>query len=53
MSEDFVQYMIDTINKGSLSLMLSIGHRTKLFDVMSTLPPSTTEEIAMRSNLNE
>ena len=33
--------------------MVSIGHRTGLFDVMSTLPPSTSEEIARAAGLNE
>jgi ubiquinone/menaquinone biosynthesis C-methylase UbiE len=50
---DFSQYLIDIINAGSLSLMLSVGHRTKVFDVMARLPPSTAEEIAWKSNLNE
>jgi 2-polyprenyl-3-methyl-5-hydroxy-6-metoxy-1,4-benzoquinol methylase len=33
--------------------MISMGHRTGLFDVMSTSPPSTSEEIASRAELNE
>ena len=33
--------------------MLSIGHRTRIFDVMAQLPPSTVQEIASESNLNE
>jgi 2-polyprenyl-3-methyl-5-hydroxy-6-metoxy-1,4-benzoquinol methylase len=53
MENDFSNYMIDVINKGSLSLMLSIGHRVKLFDVMSTLVPSTAEDIALNSKLNQ
>lgn len=53
MDDDFSSYLIDVINKGSLSIMLSIGHRTGLFDVLSTLPPSTVEEIATHSKLNE
>lgn len=52
-NNDFLQYLIDTINAGSLSLMLSIGHRSRIFDVMAQLPPSTVEEIASKSNLNE
>ena len=52
-NNDFLQYLIDTINAGSLSLMLSIGHRTRIFGVMAQLPPSTVEEIASKSNLNE
>lgn len=52
-NNDFSNYLIDIINKGSLSIMLSIGHRTKLFDILSSLPPSTVEEIASKSKLNE
>lgn len=50
---DFSQYLIDVINSGALSLMLSLGHRTRIFDIMAELPPSTAEEIASKSNLNE
>jgi 2-polyprenyl-3-methyl-5-hydroxy-6-metoxy-1,4-benzoquinol methylase len=53
MSNDFSSYLTDVMNKGSLAIMLSIGHRTKLFDLISALPPSTIEEIASKSNLNE
>ena len=35
------------------ALMLSIGHRTGLFDVMAGLPPSTSEEIAGAAGLHE
>lgn len=52
-NNDFSNYLIDIINKGSLSIMLSIGHRTKLFDILSILPTSTVEEIASKSKLNE
>jgi hypothetical protein len=48
-SGNFSQYLTDIINAGSLSLMLSIGHRTKIFDVMTQLPPSTVHEIASKS----
>ena len=49
----FQEYMVDIINKGSLSLMLSIGHRLGLFDTMVSLSPSTSKQIAIASNLNE
>ncbi|HSA75113.1 MAG TPA: class I SAM-dependent methyltransferase, partial [Candidatus Nitrosocosmicus sp.] len=52
MGENFSDYLTDILNKGSLSLMLSIGHRTKLFDIMSSMSPATFEEIAARSGLN-
>lgn len=52
MGNSFSDYLIDTINKGSLSLMLSIGHRTRLFDIMSKMPPSTIEKLSKKANLN-
>jgi ubiquinone/menaquinone biosynthesis C-methylase UbiE len=45
--------IIGILNGGMLSLMLSIGHKTGLFDKMAELPPSTSEEIARASGLNE
>src|SRR5262245_7188193 len=42
-------YLIDV----SLFLMVSIGHRTGLFDVMRNLPPSTSPDIARAASLNE
>jgi len=53
MEKSFDEELLDIMNKSALALMLSIGHRTKLFDVMSKLPPSTSGEIASKSNLNE
>ena len=49
----FQEYMVDVINKGSLSLMLSLGHRVGLFDTMVSLPPSTSKQISIASNLDE
>ena len=49
----FQDYLTDTLNKGTLAIMLSIGHRTKLFDIISSLGPSTSEEIALQAMLNE
>ena len=50
----FQEYLTDTLNKGMLAIMLSIGHRTKLFDVISSLSnPSTSEEISLQAKLNE
>jgi 2-polyprenyl-3-methyl-5-hydroxy-6-metoxy-1,4-benzoquinol methylase len=45
--------LLATLNGGALSLMLSVGHRTGLFDVMGALPPSTSGEIAAKARLNE
>lgn len=52
-SSGFQEYMVDVINKGSLSLMLSLGHRVELFDTMASLPPSTSKHISIASNLDE
>jgi SAM-dependent methyltransferase len=40
-------------NSGSLALMVSIGHRTGLFDTMASLPPATSQEIADNATLDE
>lgn len=52
-SELFAEKLLKTLNQGALSIMISIGHRTGLFDVMTELPPSTSKEIAEASGLNE
>lgn len=52
-SGEFAERMMTIINHGALNLMISIGYRTGLFDVMSELQPSTSEEIANASNLDE
>jgi ubiquinone/menaquinone biosynthesis C-methylase UbiE len=52
-AEAFAERMIDVLNSGALSLMLSIGHKTRLFDTMADLPPSTSEQIAQAAGLNE
>jgi 2-polyprenyl-3-methyl-5-hydroxy-6-metoxy-1,4-benzoquinol methylase len=49
----FTERMVGLLSDGALTLMLSIGHRTGLFDVMSDLPPSTTGKIAKQAGLNE
>ncbi len=52
-AEAFSEKLLMALNYGSLSLMMSIGHRTGIFDVMRALPPSTSEEMAKASGLNE
>ena len=49
----FAGDLMDVLNKGSLSLMIAIGHQTELFDKMAELPASTSEEVAKAANLNE
>jgi len=52
-SGEFAERMMTILNHGALNLMISIGYRTGLFDVMSKLEPSTSEEIAEASGLDE
>ncbi len=42
-----------TLNNGFIALMISLGHRLRLFDVMAALPPSTSEQIASAAGLAE
>jgi ubiquinone/menaquinone biosynthesis C-methylase UbiE len=52
-AEAFAGRVLTALNNGALCLMVSIGHRTGLFDTMSQLPPARSEEIATRAGLNE
>jgi 2-polyprenyl-3-methyl-5-hydroxy-6-metoxy-1,4-benzoquinol methylase len=52
-AEAFAGRLLAALNDGALCLMISIGHRTRLFDVMSRMPAGTTEEIARAAGLNE
>jgi len=52
-ADAFSARLLGTLNSGALCLMMSIGHRTGLFDAMSGAPPSTSDEIASRAQLNE
>lgn len=52
-AEAFAGRFLTALNDGALCLMVSVGHRTGLFDVMSTSPPATSDEIAGRARLNE
>jgi 2-polyprenyl-3-methyl-5-hydroxy-6-metoxy-1,4-benzoquinol methylase len=52
-AEAFAGRLLDDLNGGAIMIMTSIGHRTGLFDAMSGLPPSTSQQIAEAANLNE
>lgn len=49
----FAERLLSIITTGALNLMISIGHRTGLFDDLANLPPSTSVQIADRTHLNE
>ena len=42
-----------TLNSGFVALLISVGHRTRLFDTMAQLPPSTSMQIATAAGLTE
>jgi 2-polyprenyl-3-methyl-5-hydroxy-6-metoxy-1,4-benzoquinol methylase len=52
-AEAFAGTLLTTLNSGALSLMLSIGHRTGLFDVMCGMVPATSHDVATKAGLNE
>ncbi|MES2696461.1 MAG: methyltransferase domain-containing protein, partial [Verrucomicrobiota bacterium] len=49
----FGSRLLGVLNDAGLALMISLGHRTGLFDVMATLRPSGCASIAARAQLNE
>jgi hypothetical protein len=52
-STEFAKRMLRTMNEAALALMVSVGHRTGLFDVMAAMPAATSAELASRALLDE
>jgi SAM-dependent methyltransferase len=52
-AEAFAERMAETVNAAAATVMVSVGHRTGLFDTMAGLPPSTSAEIAEAAALAE
>ncbi|MGF1567711.1 MAG: class I SAM-dependent methyltransferase [Nodosilinea sp.] len=52
-AEAFAGDLLTLLNHGALALMISVGHRTHLFDVMAALPPTTSQGIAEAAGLQE
>lgn len=52
-AQAFASDVLDTINRGALSLMISIGHRAGLFDALAGAGRVTSAELATRTGLNE
>ena len=52
-AEEFASKMFQFLNSGMLSLMISIGYKTGLFDIIAQLKPSTSQEISQADKLNE
>lgn len=51
--DQFAEKMFTVLNHGALTMMISIGHRTGIFDAMDKMPPSTSAEVAKKAGLNE
>lgn len=52
-AEAFVERIAGDLDAGATAIMLSIGHRTGLFDVLSGLDWSTSAQIAEAADLSE
>jgi 2-polyprenyl-3-methyl-5-hydroxy-6-metoxy-1,4-benzoquinol methylase len=52
-AEQFAGNLVDTYNKASLTMIISLGHRSGLFDNMAGQQPSTSQQIADLAKLNE
>jgi SAM-dependent methyltransferase len=52
-ADAFAQRVVEIINDGALALLMSIGHRTGLFDAMAEQPPSTVEQISEAAGISE
>ena len=49
----FADRMLEIVNGGALALMISLGHRSGLFDVMTRMGFATSPEIAHQAGLDE
>jgi 2-polyprenyl-3-methyl-5-hydroxy-6-metoxy-1,4-benzoquinol methylase len=52
-AEAFGGRLLGALNDGAACLMISIGHRTGLFDALRDRPPMTSPELARHAGLNE
>lgn len=51
-TDEFADQLLDMLNSGALSLMVSIGHRTGLFDSLAELASPTCEQLAAHAGLD-
>lgn len=52
-ADQFASQTIGLLNKAAVAVMMSIGHRLRLFDAMSQLSASTPQQIAAAAGLQE
>ncbi|MEP6962531.1 MAG: transcriptional regulator, partial [Acidobacteriota bacterium] len=53
MAETFAERLLGVFNSGALCLMISVGHRSGLFDTLATMDAATCGELAAKAGLNE
>ena len=52
-AEAFAGRMLELLNSGALAVMISVGHRTGLFDALADADAATSQELADAAGLNE
>ena len=52
-TQEFAERIVGAVDSASLSILMSIGHQTRLFDTMAELPPATSAQIADAAGLSE
>jgi 2-polyprenyl-3-methyl-5-hydroxy-6-metoxy-1,4-benzoquinol methylase len=52
-AERFAGRVGEVLDAGAVAVMISLGHRTGLFNTMAGLPPATSEQVAARAGLAE
>jgi 2-polyprenyl-3-methyl-5-hydroxy-6-metoxy-1,4-benzoquinol methylase len=51
--DDFGGRLVEMLNHAGLAMMISLGHRTGLFDTMAAMEPGTSVQIADAAGLSE
>jgi len=52
-TDAFTGRMVSMLNDAAVALLVTIGHQTSLFDLLATLPPANSTEIADTAGLDE
>ena len=52
-AEEVAGRMAGMVEQGAVAVMVSIGHRTGLFDTMAAMPPATSAQVAAEAALAE
>jgi len=52
-AQAFAGRMLETLNSAAVAVMISVGHRTGLFDALAKMHGATSQELADAAGLNE